>query len=338
MKLFFKKYFVPHEENDYKPHFLRFETTLLVLSGLLFIEVLFLVSTLVIYPRLNFLAAIVSDVLVDETNINRDVNGVPMLRVNSALVEAARLKAEDMAKRSYFAHTSPDGITPWHWLNVVDYRYTAAGENLAVNFIDSTDVTNAWMSSPTHRANILNKNYTEIGVAAATGSYKGRESIFVVQFFGAPARSAVALVSETELEEAPVASSTEEVETSSLAVLGAAATTSEVIIPPPATANEATSTAGEPILVTEEENMLPAAPVSARASQFEVYFASPRLTLNYLYFIFFTIISLALVLAVFIKINIQYPALIVNGVLMLLVIASVLLVNQYFSFTELAIY
>ena len=50
---------------------------------------------------------------------------------------------------------------------------TIAGENLAVNFSDSQDVTNAWMNSPEHRANILNGDFTQIGIATAQGTYKG---------------------------------------------------------------------------------------------------------------------------------------------------------------------
>jgi len=52
------------------------------------------------------------------------------------LEQAAQLKANDMAEKGYFAHTSPDGKTPWEWLKDVSYPFLAAGENLAVNFLD----------------------------------------------------------------------------------------------------------------------------------------------------------------------------------------------------------
>ncbi|MBI3638379.1 CAP domain-containing protein, partial [Candidatus Wolfebacteria bacterium] len=61
-----------------------------------------------------------------------------------------------------------------------------AGENLAVNFFDSEDAVNAWMKSITHRENILNTNFKEIGIGVAKGNYNGKESIFVVQLFGSP--------------------------------------------------------------------------------------------------------------------------------------------------------
>lgn len=105
---------------------------------------------------------------------------------NDLLSAAAQLKANDMAAKGYFAHVSPDGKTPWYWIDKVGYSYDYAGENLAVNFIDSADVSNAWMASPTHRANILNPVFKEVGTATAVGTYKGRNAIFVVQLFGTP--------------------------------------------------------------------------------------------------------------------------------------------------------
>jgi hypothetical protein len=101
---------------------------------------------------------------------------------------AATLKAQDMAKGSYFSHNSPTGVTPWHWFDAAGYSYVYAGENLAVFFTDSTAVVEAWMKSPTHRANIVGSNYREIGVGTAKGKYNGYDTVFVVQLFGAPAK------------------------------------------------------------------------------------------------------------------------------------------------------
>lgn len=132
-------------------------------------------------------AAVVSSVLVELANKDRAENGLGALAVNHALVEIAQAKANDMAKKGYFAHTSPEGIDPWYWFRKVGYDYMNAGENLAVNFSDSSDVERAWMDSPTHRDNILSDTYTEIGIAIAEGEYEGRPATFVVQMFGSPA-------------------------------------------------------------------------------------------------------------------------------------------------------
>lgn len=97
------------------------------------------------------------------------------------------MKAQDMATKGYFAHTSPEGKkTPWYWLKQVGYQYQYAGENLAINFTDSKDVTNAWMNSPTHKANIVKDKYTEVGTGIATGLYEGRETVFVAQVYANP--------------------------------------------------------------------------------------------------------------------------------------------------------
>ncbi len=108
------------------------------------------------------------------------------LTYSYTLEAAAQKKAEDMIARGYFAHQSPDGRQPWDWIKDEGYKYVYAGENLAINFSDSIDVYQAWMNSPGHRANILNPNYTEIGVATKKIYIDGRESIVVVQMFGSP--------------------------------------------------------------------------------------------------------------------------------------------------------
>jgi hypothetical protein len=102
------------------------------------------------------------------------------------LDKAATMKATDMATKGYFAHVSPEGKKPWNWLQEVEYKYQYAGENLAVNFKDSEDVTVAWMNSPTHKANIVKAQYTEIGTGVATGTYNGVKSVYVAQVFAKP--------------------------------------------------------------------------------------------------------------------------------------------------------
>jgi uncharacterized protein YkwD len=135
---------------------------------------------------LNSLSAVYASVLVNLTNQNRTEANISELKVNSILEKAAQMKADDMAAKSYFAHDSPEGRSPWYWFGQAGYKYTYAGENLAVNFENSNDVETAWMNSRGHFLNIMNSKFTEIGIATSTGIYKGRQAIFVVQMFGAP--------------------------------------------------------------------------------------------------------------------------------------------------------
>jgi len=317
VRKFFKKYFIPHPGNEHKPHILRIEATLIILSLVLVVEMLFLLQSFVIYERVDFFAAILPDVLVDETNLNRKTSNVVALQTNPLLEAAARLKAEDMATRGYFAHTSPDGTTPWNWINDVDYRFVAAGENLAVNFVNSDDVTNAWMDSPGHRKNILNGNFTEIGIATAKGEYKGKETTFVVQFFGRPApRLAQAEIEDETTSVTEAVSVEESVEKD---VLAQNATVDDMSIEI------------QGVAVAAEESVAPTQDFAPQSSFTQRLVAKPRVATNYLLIVLGTIMALALVLKVFIAIDIQHAPLIVNGVLLLLIISSAVLLNQYIS-------
>lgn len=152
--------------------------------------------------RSSEIAAVVSAILVDLANDDRTAGGLDELAINPTLTAVAQAKANDMAAYGYFAHVSPKGVQPWYWFQEKGYEYEHAGENLAIDFSDSSDVERAWMNSPTHRDNILNGNFTEIGIATAQGMYQGRETTFVVQAFGAPLRT-IARASTIETSNVP---------------------------------------------------------------------------------------------------------------------------------------
>ena len=139
----------------------------------------------------NNFAAVISAVLVDLANADRAaLADAGALAVNETLAAAAQAKADHMAQNGYFAHVSPDGREPWVWIKDAGYDYQYAGENLAVRFGDSIEVERAWLASPTHRANILDRRFTEVGIATAYGMYQGQPTTFVVQMFGAPKKKA----------------------------------------------------------------------------------------------------------------------------------------------------
>lgn len=131
-------------------------------------------------------AAVNAASVVSLTNEERAVKNLPALERNALLDLAARLKAEDMATKGYYAHIAPDGTTPMDFVNRSGYRYRIIGENLVVERMSADQVVEAFMDSPGHRANILRKDFTEIGVGTAEGTHKGRDAIFTVQIFAAP--------------------------------------------------------------------------------------------------------------------------------------------------------
>lgn len=138
--------------------------------------------------------------IIELTNGKRAENGLPPLVENSQLDQAAQAKAFDMFAFDYWAHYSPQGKTPWHFINAAGYKYTFAGENLARDFSEPESVVGAWMSSPSHRSNLLDKNFREIGVAVENGKLGGREGTLVVQMFAANPSSPVATESKVKVE------------------------------------------------------------------------------------------------------------------------------------------
>lgn len=151
--------------------------------------------------------------LVSMTNSARGRNGLGSLSVNSRLTSAAYSKAQDMLANQYFAHTSPSGRTPWDFIKGAGYNYSYAGENLAIGYSDASELFSAWIASATHRENILNPNFREIGIAVISGTYEGVETIIVAQEFGAPleggevAAEQATPAAEGENQTAPQASS-----------------------------------------------------------------------------------------------------------------------------------
>lgn len=180
-----KNYLIPNKDNKYDPHIFQTKKMLSIFLVTLVIALATSIGNLVLTTT-GLLASIQSAFLVDLANKDRLEENISTLAINPLLVEAAQKKANDMAEKSYFAHTSPDGTTPWYWFREAGYDYTYAGENLAVNFTESIDVHEAWLASPTHRKNILDQRFTEVGIATAEGFYKGRKATFVVQMFGKP--------------------------------------------------------------------------------------------------------------------------------------------------------
>lgn len=122
------------------------------------------------------------------TNKERATNGsLPELKENSKLSFSAEIKLQDMFAKQYFEHISPSGIGVGDLGDKVSYEYITIGENLAMgDFKDDKTLIDAWMASSGHRANILNKKYTEIGVAVARGKFEGRDVWIAVQHFGLP--------------------------------------------------------------------------------------------------------------------------------------------------------
>ena len=93
--------------------------------------------------------------------------GLAPLKANWELSRVARYKSQDMIDKNYFSHTSPTYGSPFDMMKNFGIKYMSAGENIAYGQPTAASVMTGWMNSPGHKANILSKNYTEIGVGAA---------------------------------------------------------------------------------------------------------------------------------------------------------------------------
>jgi len=111
--------------------------------------------------------------VVELVNAERAKAGLKPLAVDMQLCRAARLKAEDMRDKNYFSHTSPTYGPFAEMLRKFGITYRTAGENIAAGYRTPEAVVAAWMGSSGHRANILNPNFTHIGVGYASGGSYG---------------------------------------------------------------------------------------------------------------------------------------------------------------------
>lgn len=102
-------------------------------------------------------------IIFDLLNKARTDAGLPKLSKDSSLFKVARLKAQDMVKKSYFSHTSPTYGSPFNMMKTYGISYKVAGENIAGN-PSLQDAVTAWLNSPTHKQNILSNSYNYIGI------------------------------------------------------------------------------------------------------------------------------------------------------------------------------
>ncbi len=203
MKRTLKKYFIPHEENDYHPHFLHTKRHLMY-GGVFVAMKLLLVGFSVLVPQEVY---VTEGVMAEEqrqltryTNELRAEQGLNTLDERTPLLISSADKAQHMSDFSYFAHVGPDGRNLKSFLLGANYDYQVGGENLAMGFASPREIVDAWIDSPTHYANLVDPKYRDIGISLRDGTFDGFPTIYVAQHFGVT-RSP--LPPPTIVEEAP---------------------------------------------------------------------------------------------------------------------------------------
>ena len=142
-----KHLLVPHAANQYRPHLIRWQGLAIVAVLALCVQIGYSTLSSGKVAVLGRTSTISSTELLDKTNAERMLEGLPSLTINAKLNDAAFMKAKDMFAYNYWAHESPTGVTPWKWLGDAEYDYDVAGENLAKNYTDASSTVAAWMAS-----------------------------------------------------------------------------------------------------------------------------------------------------------------------------------------------
>lgn len=323
-----KKFFIPHDDNDFEPVFFK-EATLFGVLGLSLILLITSFSCNYIVTKTNLLGNVYTGVLVDLANKDRIENNIPTLVINPTLVQVAQMKANDMAQYSYFAHTSPAGVTPWAWFKKAGYSFSYAGENLAIDFNESVDVNNAWLASPTHRANIMNDKFTEIGMATADGIYQGHKTTYIVQMFGRPKVIKPAVVAPIETNSIAKVDVTKNIVNQSAQVLGTEVAVQSLALAP-TDQNLQTLHEDKNLSIVQDINSDEAEPVVAPiyTNWYERLLVNQPNLVSKMFTILIAIIILAIGLFIGIEIKTQHPKKIIYGMALLAVIVIIAYLNQ----------
>lgn len=126
-----------------------------------------------------------ADQVLQLVNLERAEAGLPPVVINSTLERIATEYACRMVEEGFFGHRDPvTGYGPGDRAVAAQYTFDAVGENLAAGPETAAEVMRLWMQSPSHRDNILDPKWRELGVSVRSG---GVHSIYWVQEFGAPA-------------------------------------------------------------------------------------------------------------------------------------------------------
>ncbi|KKQ67281.1 MAG: hypothetical protein US86_C0001G0208 [Candidatus Daviesbacteria bacterium GW2011_GWA2_38_24] len=196
MKL--RHFFLPHPETHKKAHLISWQALFIYILLFVILRIGLDFYAQVRPGVLGVNSSINKESLIEYTNKERVKKGLPPLVLNEKLSQAAGEKAKNMFEENYWAHYSPSGKNPWGFIQSSGYKFTFAGENLARNFYTSEEVVAAWLASPSHRDNLLNPRFKDVGFAVVEGVLKGQKTTLVVQELGTPSEVIAALPQETK--------------------------------------------------------------------------------------------------------------------------------------------
>ena len=193
------EFFIPCHSNNHKPKLLRTQSLTLIVVILALLKV---TIALYIFYFTAYQAKMSEDMtaqILALVNRDRTAQNLKPLSLNTVLNSSALSKANNMVANNYFAHYSPDGKKPWDFIDRNSYAYLFVGENLAMNFTSAESAHQALMLSPSHKENIMNDKYLDIGLAVVSGEIAGKNTNVLVELFAVKAEIPVKLVLTKEM-------------------------------------------------------------------------------------------------------------------------------------------
>ncbi len=352
----FRDYFIPYEDNGHRPKILRLKSLSFIAVILIILKFSVFSYIFLIYTQDAKMSTETINRLLALTNEDRAANNLRPLILNSALSRAAQAKAEDMVVNNYFSHYSPSGAKPWDWISRDDYPYLLVGENLAMNFSSVDSAQAALMASPTHKQNILNSRYEDVGLALISGQINNQEGLILVELFAvkkavvptpavlektiiAPVNPMVTvsktIVSDQAIKapaktnsrsEASVTVVVPEIKPAREEVLVSGITTGTVAIlesPPVAAAD---SIVGLPLMATDSLNQQVSF-IQPEPLQRSGIAASLIKTSKLVYILALAVLIISLLLNIFIRIRIQHKAVIMQTSVLIVMIIGLMMLD-----------
>ncbi|MFH1413178.1 MAG: CAP domain-containing protein [bacterium] len=308
----FKDYFIPNDHNDHRPKILRPKPLMAIILILIVLKVSLIGYLFWIYPDRAEMSEQIAKQIIELTNQTRITNGLESYELNPKLSEAALAKAKDMLEQGYFAHHGPDGKKPWNWIDRGQYQYMLVGENLAMNFSSAQSAHNALMQSESHKKNILNDKYDDMGLAVVSGELNGELTNILVELFATTKSSSLAMSDDTEPDQKL---EPKLVDNEQVSVLSAQTVKPQVKISPN-------------ILLETEPNQDIA--WTSIADNTKAGKASKMIIISkYIYLIVLAVLIIALLVNIIIRISIQRKSVIIQSLIVIMLVSGMLLLRVH---------
>ena len=334
-----KDFFIPYQGNEHKPKILRTKSLMIITAVLFLLKLTVSGYLFAIYPNPAAMQEIITSEILNLINQERQNLTLPPLASNSVLTKAANAKAQDMLEKNYFAHLSPGGKTPWQWIDRAQYGYQLAGENLAMDFSSARSAHQALMQSSSHKKNILDAQFQDLGLAVVSGELNGKQTNLLVELFATRQPTTLALkpTAQSNLLPSVVQPPVLRVQPNVLSAEGQTPVAQTPTAPPAISQSTDQNQASEPISTAQTStNLQPRSQPPAKVLYFataddqKISLGIKLVTISkYIYLTFLFIIVLLLLVNLVVKIKIQHKPIIIETLMVILLIIGLITIRWH---------